>query len=140
MQGLTDPARAGLLRVSAATCAASLLLLPVAAQSSLAVKPWGRDVVTIAVPTVAPSSPPARGIAGVRDPFRSVGDESGREALRPILLAYATGARPVALVDVEGRTQTLALGVSAFGSRVTYVDSTVVRLADGRSLALVKRP
>ncbi len=140
MQGLTDPTRARLLRASAAICATSILLLPVAAQSSLAVEPLGREVAPIAVPTVAPSMRPGRGAALVRDPFRPLAAEGERAPIRPTLLAFASGARPVALVEVDGHTQALALGTSAFGSRVSYVDSAVVRLADGRSLALVRRP
>lgn len=140
MQELTDPERARLLRASAALCATAMLLLPIAAHSSLGVAQTGPDVAVVAVPTVAPRLRSARAAERVRDPFRPLVQDEEGTSVRATLLAYASGARPIALVDANGRTRVLMVGAVAFGSRVTYVDSTVVRLADGRSLALLRRP
>lgn len=140
MRSLSDADRASLLRASAVLCATTLLLLPIAAQSSLPDAQAGPDVVPIVVPTVAPTSRPAHTPVYVRDPFRPLVESIERASVRPALVAYASGTRPVALVEMGGHTQALAIGVEAFGSRVTFVDSTVVRLADGRSLVLLRRP
>lgn len=142
MQAISDRERAGLFRVSAFTCAFALLLLPVAAQSSLPVlgAERMRDAV-IAIPTVAPHAPGRTDSGRVRDPFVPlVDDETATKAVAPVMLAFASGARPVALVQVDGRTVALALGAAAFGARVIYVDAHVVRLSDGRTLVLREAP
>lgn len=142
MRPISETERAGLFRVSAVTCAFAILLLPVAAQSSSPVAgvDVGRDGA-FAVPTVAPRLSRASDLERVRDPFAPlVDDEATAKAVAPVLLAFASGVRPVALVEVDGRTVALSLGGSAFGARVTYVDAHTVRLSDGRTLALRGAP
>jgi len=141
MRTISERQRAVLFRVSAVTCAFAILLLPVAAQSS---SPEGAsDTVrarTIAVPTVAPSVSRRSDFGSVRDPFVALVDDEGSKAVAPVLLAFASGARPVALVNVDGRTVALTPGASAFGATVRYVDAHTVRLSDGRTLALREAP
>lgn len=141
MRTISERERAVLFRVSAVTCAFAILLLPVAAQSSspvAAIDP-ARDRA-IAIPTVAPRVSGRNDVGPVRDPFVALVDDEESKAVAPILLAFASGARPVALVQVDGRTVALTLGAQAFGATVTYVDGRTVRLSDGRTLALREAP
>jgi hypothetical protein len=138
MRAISESERGGLLRVSASLCAFAMLLLPMAAQSSAPSVSVDLDpLAAIAVPTVAPRSPRASRSERVRDPFVPIVDDEGAaKALAPIILAFASGARPVALVEVDGQTIALAVGAPAFGARVTHLDAHAVRLSDGRTLFL----
>ena len=135
MRDLSEPLRSALLRAGAALSTAALLLLPMAAESS---PPLGAvpDPAPSALPTVAP---PGRfgGTARVRDPFRpSVRDDEADGDPHLVLVAFASGVRPIVLVETDGRTKAIAVDDQAFGSRVVYVDAHTIRLADGRSLAV----
>ncbi|HEY8321116.1 MAG TPA: hypothetical protein VIG46_04885 [Candidatus Baltobacteraceae bacterium] len=137
MRAISLHERALLLRISAVTCAVAGLLLPIAAQSSSVVIPTERVGAPVAVPTVAPALVRAGVWARVRDPFVAlVGSETSAKAAAPVLVAFAEGVRPVALVEIDGQTVALMRGSTALGARVTYVDARIVRLSDGRTLAL----
>lgn len=142
MREISERERAGLLRASAAICSAALLLLPMAAQSSQSLdSDPGATRPSTPLPTVAPPRRPRPADTIARDPFEpAVADQSAIRSEGVVLLAFASGVRPVALIDIGGKTIAVAAGDPAFGSRVTYLDARIVRLADGRVFALRQRP
>jgi hypothetical protein len=140
MLALYDAERTRLLRASAVVCAMAILLLPIAAQSSRTIEPALSGAAPFVVPTVPPAIARAPLSGSVRDPFRpTVDDGGGDRAISPVLLAFADGVRPVALVEIDGRAEAIEAGGQAFGSRVVYVDAKTVRLTDGRTFALRTR-
>lgn len=135
MLPLTLEKRTVLLRISAVTCAGSLLLMPVAGYSSGSPPELEAYATPFAVPTVAPHRPD-RFAPTVRDPFRSPTEVESFAPVRATLKAFVDGLRPIALVGVGGTVLSIAAGVPAFGSRVISVSRTSIRLADGRVLEL----
>ena len=134
MLALDDVTRTALFRASAATCAT--------AQSSRLLEPTEVSVAApLVVPTVAPIPTRANPAVRVRDPFQPAAEGRANESgISPVLLAFASGTRSVALIEVNGRTLAIAIGDDAFGSRVVSMDARTMRLADGRTFAMRSHP
>lgn len=142
MRPLDYRSRLRLLRLSAALCAAPLLLAPMAGRTSLGLRAerqaFDRHVT-------APPSPvqKAVNISLLRDPFRleTESDQSSRTTpSMPIVRAVVTGRDAAALVEDAGTTRIVRSGDTVGGQVVTSIDAGGVHFRTGAVSAVTEKP
>jgi hypothetical protein len=134
---LEDESRSALYRWSIALCSIALVLLPLAARSSI--KPPGSSA-TFELERTAVVAPPDRRpqLAFSRDPFEpAVATESLQMVSVAIVRGVVLGERPQAIVDERGREKLVGIGSNVGTSHVLAIDPDGVILADGTFLRLI---
>lgn len=169
MRPLDDFDRKRLLHVSAALCATSLLLVPLAGRSAFEVRAERQTFDQRFAGPDAPVRFKEPALAVSRDPFEAdqavarrpllesgtsfssgivgmhvVRGESTGIALPPgggiVVRAIVSGAAPRALVEAGGATRIVAPGEALAGSTVLSIGTSGIRLKSGATLSIAERP
>lgn len=150
------PSRAICIAGALACFGSAVVFTPTGARSQLTPsEPAARATIPAAEATLRPINPTRDAFA----PSARVDDDPQSEArktavtvppqlaalhhadfLRPPatmrLAAVATGARPIAIVEIAGSTRTFTIGDALDGSRIASIERAAVVLANGRRLSL----
>lgn len=132
--------RSGMLRAGGALCAVALLLLPLAARSARSL-PSDEALKPIEFGSPPPPATPFPHVYVERDPFEAppgAWRETEGSRARAIVRAVASGARPAALVEEDGRTQLVSIGDRIDGIAVIAIDASGLVFADGTRLQIEK--
>lgn len=169
MPPLDDCDRKRLLQISAALCATSLLLVPLAGRSAFEVQAERQTFDRRFAGTDAPVKLKEPALAVSRDPFEAgdggarrpvlesgaavtsgivgmhvVRGESTGIALPPsegiVVRAIVSGAAPRALVESGGATRIVAPGDALAGSTVLSIGRAGIRLKSGVTLSIAEQP
>ena len=147
MQTLDSVQRQRLLVLSAALCAAPLVLAPIAARPSFG---GGKHPAATGARLEMPAMPLMWRPAAVhltRDPFVNAAAASPKPAasatpgMEPVeVRAIVTGTIPRALVESAGLLRIVSAGASLQGSTVVRIDAAGIHLQNGATLAVSEAP
>jgi hypothetical protein len=148
MQPLDERRRKHFSAFSAILCSVPIFLVPLAGRSSLEL-PTSKASIQghYEIPRLTPVLQ-ARAVKILRDPFVADAEVTGKAEphpltafdssmpIVPIVHAIVSGPAPRALVVENGSDRIVAVGDVLAGSRITAIDPTGVRLANGAIFSL----